>query len=340
MCVSLVCDDRRERHKDVFDRSWVSRLGMRGSLLSHVSISCKHFSLQRALHAGVFEAGRTIKVDLCGKTPPTILESMNAWWDDSVKSVTDFGSKITAPCPLAPTLEVNEGVLQAPFSSRIHSSATSIIRQALQEKDNPSKLDLSSLLCTLCDEPHRRGYTETVQYYAIKGSAATNVVPIHQWIIHDWTSTCSWECTAGRTKAWAVRALHLGWCTKSEGHDNPIEGYFWSKSSPQLNLMFAAIKDLLSKKNKTLGNEAFIMVLRNTYTPRPTWRQWTFQTRISPSLFLTCGRPCKERWAHQHQGFQSLHRYWRLFERRARGPRSVVRQLTCTRASYFLSTCC
>ena len=29
---------------------------MRGSLWSHVSISCKHFSLQRAPHAGVFEA--------------------------------------------------------------------------------------------------------------------------------------------------------------------------------------------------------------------------------------------------------------------------------------------
>ena len=32
------------------------RLGRRGFLWSHVSISCKHFSLQRAPHAGVFEA--------------------------------------------------------------------------------------------------------------------------------------------------------------------------------------------------------------------------------------------------------------------------------------------
>ena len=34
----------------------VSMLGMRGSLWSHGSNSCKHFSLQRALHAGVLEA--------------------------------------------------------------------------------------------------------------------------------------------------------------------------------------------------------------------------------------------------------------------------------------------
>ena len=40
----------------MFDRSCVSRLGMRGFLWSHVSISCKHFSLQRAPHTTVFEA--------------------------------------------------------------------------------------------------------------------------------------------------------------------------------------------------------------------------------------------------------------------------------------------
>ena len=34
----------------------VSMLGMRGSLWSHGSNSCKHFSLQRALHAGELEA--------------------------------------------------------------------------------------------------------------------------------------------------------------------------------------------------------------------------------------------------------------------------------------------
>ena len=47
MCVCVYT--QTERHKDVFDRSCVSRLGMRG-------ISCKQFSLQRAPHAGVFEA--------------------------------------------------------------------------------------------------------------------------------------------------------------------------------------------------------------------------------------------------------------------------------------------
>ena len=34
----------------------VSMLGMRGSLWSHGSNRCKHFSLQRALYAGVLEA--------------------------------------------------------------------------------------------------------------------------------------------------------------------------------------------------------------------------------------------------------------------------------------------
>ena len=40
----------------MFDRSCVSRFGMRDSLWSHVSFSYNNFSLQRALHAGIFEA--------------------------------------------------------------------------------------------------------------------------------------------------------------------------------------------------------------------------------------------------------------------------------------------